>query len=271
MKMRLIAAVVLLPLLLIVLLVLPKIFTVILMGALSAIASFELLRGTGLVPELRLNIYTAIMAFLVSMWGYFDMNYPAALLGVVAFTGLLFSELLISHAKLEFRKITVCLAGGLLIPFLLSSIARIRMSYSGAFFVLLPFLIAFMSDSGAYFAGRFLGKHKLAPSISPTKTVEGVIGGVVSAVIGMQIFCVILDLGFHFEVSYLNALAYGIFGSLVGVFGDLSFSAIKRQVGIKDYGNLIPGHGGIMDRFDSMLFVAPVTEALLLLLPVAVR
>ena len=199
------------------------------------------------------------------------MSYPAALLGVVTFTGLLFSELLISHAKLDFRKIAVCLAGGLLVPFLLSSISRIRVGYSGVFFVLLPFLIAFMSDSGAYFAGRYLGKHKLAPTISPNKTVEGVIGGVVSAVIGMQIFCVILDLGFHFEVSYLNALAYGIFGSLVGVFGDLSFSAIKRQVGIKDYGNLIPGHGGIMDRFDSMLFVAPVTEALLLLLPVAVR
>ena len=87
----------------------------------------------------------------------------------------------------------------------------------------------------------------------------------------MLLFCVILDLAFGFTVSYLNALAYGIFGSLAAVFGDLIFSAIKRQTGIKDYGNLIPGHGGILDRFDSMTMVAPVTEALLLLLPVAVK
>ena len=87
----------------------------------------------------------------------------------------------------------------------------------------------------------------------------------------MQLFCLILDLAFGFRVSYLNALAYGIFGSLSAVFGDLVFSVIKRQTGIKDYGNIIPGHGGVLDRFDSMVMVAPITEVLLLLLPVAVR
>ena len=116
-----------------------------------------------------------------------------------------------------------------------------------------------------------MGKHKLAPAISPKKTVEGAIGGVLAAVVGMLLFTWILDLAFGFRVHYGYALIYGIVGSLMSVFGDLCFSVIKRQTGIKDYGNLIPGHGGVLDRFDSMLIVAPVTEALLILIPLAVK
>lgn len=271
MKLRLIAAASLIPLLLVILLVLPEVCTAILISVMCALASYELLFRTGLVKEIRLVIYTALMALLVALWCYFGMEYTAALLGVLVFTCILFAEELKAHAKLEFGKIAICLAGGLLIPFLLSALVRIRISYNGIFYVLTPFILAFMSDSGAYFAGRFFGRHKLAPVISPKKTVEGVVGGVLGAIVGMLLFCVILDLGFKFDVSYLNAVAYGVLGSLAAVFGDLAFSCIKRQTGIKDYGNLIPGHGGVLDRFDSMTVVAPLTEALLLLLPFATR
>ena len=271
MKIRIIAAAGLLPLLLIVLLALPAVFTAVLVGLMCALAAYELLWNTGLVKEIRLVIYTAAMAFLVCVWSYCGSNYAAALLGVIAFTALLFGEIMISHCQLSFQKVSVCLAGGLLIPFLLSALVRIRAGYYGPFHVLIPFLLAFVSDSGAYFAGRYLGKHKLAPVISPNKTVEGVVGGVIAAMVGMLILCLILDIAFGFTVSYLNALAYGVVGALAGVFGDLSYSAIKRQTGLKDYGNLIPGHGGILDRFDSMTIIAPLTEALLILLPVAVR
>jgi phosphatidate cytidylyltransferase len=271
MKVRIIAAVALLPLLLVVLIALPAVFTAILVGLLCAVAAYELLMKTGLVKEKRLVAYTAVMAFLVSVWSYFSASYAAALLGVIGFTTLLFAELMFSHTKPTFENIAVCFAAGLLVPFLLSALVRLRSGYNGAFYVLIPFLLAFTSDSGAYFAGSFLGKHKLAPLISPKKTIEGVIGGVVAAMVGMLLYCCILDVGFGFNVRYLNALAYGVIGALVGVFGDLCFSAIKRQVGIKDYGNLIPGHGGVLDRFDSMTLIAPITEALLILLPVAVR
>lgn len=271
MKMRIIAAAVLLPLLLIVLIALPAIFTGILGGLLCALAAYEFLWMTGLVKEVRMVIYTAVMAFLVAMWSYFECVYAVALLGVVVFTAVLFAELMFSRAKPSFEKMAVCLAGGLLIPFLLSSLVRLRAGYNGAFYVLIPFLIAFVSDSGAYFAGYFFGKHKLAPQISPKKTVEGVVGGVVATILGMLLYCLILEVAFDFTVSYLNCLAYAVIGSLAGVFGDLCYSAVKRQVGIKDYGNLIPGHGGILDRFDSMTMVAPITEVLLILLPVAVR
>ena len=158
-----------------------------------------------------------------------------------------------------------------MLPMLLASLVRIHGLGYGRFYILLPFLIAFTADSGAYFAGRYLGKHKLSPVISPNKTVEGVVGGVVAAVIGMLIYCVVLDLAFGFEANYMYAVSYGVVGSLAAVFGDLSFSAIKRQAGIKDYGNLIPGHGGILDRFDSTMIVAPLTEVLLTFLPVVMK
>ena len=136
--------------------------------------------------------------------------------------------------------------------------------------VLIPFIVAFSSDAGAYFAGRFFGQHKLAPVISQHKTVEGAIGGMLCAVVVMLIYCAVLQFGFGFQVKYAFAIIYGLLGSAVGVFGDLCFSVVKRQTGIKDYGNLIPGHGGVLDRFDSMMMVGPLMEALLILIPLAV-
>ena len=271
MKTRVIAAVALLPPLLVIVLVLPTIWTAVLFGAASAVAAYELLWGTGLVKNIRLIVYTAVMAFLVSIWSGLGMNYAAALIGVLLFAAVLYAEELASKATLQYQKLTVCIAGGLLIPFMLTALVRIHSGDSGRFFILIPFVLAFLSDTGAYFAGCAFGKHKLAPVISPKKTVEGLVGGVLGAIVGMLIYSAVLDLCFGFTVNYLYATLYGLAGSLAAVFGDLSFSAIKRQTGIKDYGNLIPCHGGILDRFDSMTVVAPLAEALLIMLPVAVK
>ena len=271
MKIRMIAAFSLLPLLLVVLLALPPVWTMVLVGLMAAVAAYELLWGTGLVKHIRLVAYTAVMGFLVSAWSFWGMGYVWFLLGILLFSVILFAEVLVSHGKLPFAQIAVCIVGGLLIPYLLTSLVRIRCVEQGRALVLIPFVVAFLSDSGAYFAGRFFGKNKLAPVISPNKTVEGMIGGVLTGIIGMVIFCLVLQLGFDFQINYAYAVAYGLTGSLAGVFGDLAFSAIKRQTGIKDYGNLIPGHGGVLDRFDSMVIVAPLVEALLILMPVAVK
>ena len=120
----------------------------------------------------------------------------------------------------------------------------------------------------AYFVGIRFGKHKLAPVVSPNKTIEGALGGIVTAMAGMVIYALVLDLlPVGIQVNYALALLYGLAGSLAGIFGDLCFSVIKRQTGIKDYGDLIPGHGGILDRFDSLVTVAPLMEALLLIAP----
>lgn len=269
MKTRVIAAVVLLPLLLVVLMALPPIFTAILLAAMSAVAAYELLWGTGLVKHPRLVAYALIEAAFIGIWCGLGCPYAWGLLGVLVFVLALFAEMLAANTKLSFDKIMICMAGGLLVPYLLCSIMRIRSMELGSALVLLPFLLAFVSDSGAYFAGIFLGKHKLAPIISPKKTVEGMFGGIAAAILGMMIYGLVLWLCLGYRVNFLYGVLYGVVGSVASVLGDLTFSVIKRQTGIKDYGNLIPGHGGILDRFDSMTVVGPVTEVILLLLPFA--
>ena len=128
-----------------------------------------------------------------------------------------------------------------------------------------------MSDTGAYFVGSFFGRHKLCPNISPKKSVEGAVGGVLGAVLGGVIYALIMTYCFDFSVNWLSLAVVCVVGSVSGQFGDLIFSYIKREAGIKDYGHLLPGHGGVLDRFDSIFLTTPVTAALLLLLPALLR
>lgn len=271
MKVRIISAAVLIPVLLLLLMAAPTIVTAIVWGLLLAVSVYELLYTTGLVREPRLVVEAAVMAFAVVIWSHFDAIHAYGLLGLMLFCGVLFVEMMISHIKITFDKLCLCVMAGFVIPFLLGSLIRILiMSRIGRYMVLIPFIVAFGSDAGAYFAGRFFGQHKLAPVISQHKTIEGVVGGVASSMVLMLVYCLILQLAFGFEVHYGYAIIYGLLGALVGVFGDLCFSVVKRQTGIKDYGNLIPGHGGVLDRFDSMMMVGPLMEALLILIPLAV-
>lgn len=270
MKTRILASVVLLPLLLLIVLAAPKICTAILFGLMAAIAAYELLNGTGLVKHLRLCVYSMVSAFWCVLWCGLHIGYQWLLLGILLFWVALFGEMMVSDMKLGFDKAACCLGAGVFLPLFLGSLVRIHGGEQGRFFILVPFVMAFLSDTGAYFAGLKFGKHKLAPTISPKKTVEGVVGGVVGAIVGMLLYCLVLSLFFKMQMNYLAAVAYGALGSVAAVFGDLCFSVIKRQTGIKDYGNLIPGHGGILDRFDSMMVVGPFAELLLLLLPLTV-
>ena len=269
MKSRIIAAAVLLPLLLLIVLVAPKAVAGVVFGILLAIGAYEMVFRTRLVKEPRLVIYACLMAFSVSIWSCFSGINAHLMIALLIFMVLLFSEMMMDHVKVRFESLAVTIAGGFLVPFLLSSIIRILALSLGRYLVLIPFVIAFISDAGAYFVGKKFGKHKLSPVVSPNKTLEGSIGGILAAVLGMIIYAIILHV-LKFRVNYLIAILYGILGSVAGSFGDLCFSVIKRQTGLKDYGTLIPGHGGFLDRFDSMVFVAPLIEALLVILPVAV-
>ena len=120
-------------------------------------------------------------------------------------------------------------------------------------FIWIVIIAAFGSDIFAYFTGYFLGKHKMAPNLSPKKTIEGAVGGLV----GSSLLAWIFGLLFMKDMAIV-CLLLGLFGGAAGMAGDLTASMFKRKMGIKDYGKLIPGHGGIMDRFDSVIFVAPV-------------
>ena len=271
MKTRILAAVAMLIPLLIVVIVLPKIWAAVICGAVAAIAAWELLVPTGFVTNTRLVAYACVSAFLMSLWSFLGAQQAWLTLLVVAVFAAYFGEMMASHVHLTFDKTAMCLVAALVMPYLLTSLVRIFGLRLGRHYVIIPCIMAFLPDSGAYFAGKYFGKHKLAPVISPKKTIEGVIGGAAAGILGMVVYAVILDLGFRMEVNYLYAIVYGIAAAGGSVFGDLCFSVIKRQTGIKDYGNLIPGHGGVLDRLDSMMVVGPLAEALLLLLPLAVK
>lgn len=138
--------------------------------------------------------------------------------------------------------------------------------YDAVYFILLILCFAWGGDTAAYFAGRAFGKHKLAPVVSPHKTVEGAVGGVAGSIVaGVLLTAAYTMLSGRFHVisiqvqpkHYLVLLVMGAIASVLGILGDLFASAVKRQAGIKDYGTIFPGHGGILDRFDSVMFIAP--------------
>lgn len=272
MKTRIISAAVLLVAAAIVIYALPSVITAVIVGLALAVAAYELLYQTGLVRHPRLVIYSAVAAFSIAIWTWSGREHVWGMVLVMAFFAACFAEMMADHIRVTFDKVGMCFGAGLVIPFLLCSVLRIlAISRLGKYFIIIPVLMACVPDSGAYFVGRKFGKHKLAPVLSPKKTVEGVIGGVAACVVGMVLYGLLLWLGFGLKVNFGYAVFYGLAGGVASVFGDLCFSVIKRQTGIKDYGSLIPGHGGILDRFDSMVVVAPLAEALLLLIPMAVK
>ncbi|SKA87040.1 phosphatidate cytidylyltransferase [Caloramator quimbayensis] len=126
----------------------------------------------------------------------------------------------------------------------------------GSYLIWIVFIIAWSCDTAAYYSGRFFGKRKLCPSVSPKKTVEGSIGGIIGSVIGIIIWALISKS--VITINWSSLILLGIIGGIVSQLGDLSASLIKRYVGIKDYGNIMPGHGGLLDRFDSILFTVPI-------------
>lgn len=133
----------------------------------------------------------------------------------------------------------------------------LRFDY-GRYAVLPVFIFSWITDTGAYFVGNFFGKHKMAPNLSPKKTVEGAIGGIITTVIGAGIYLLVLKYAYSFELpnNVLFLVSAGA-GAVLSELGDLSASALKRRCNVKDFGKIFPGHGGFLDRFDSVVFISP--------------
>ena len=157
---------------------------------------------------------------------------------------------------------------GLIIPGGMAALVLLRLAPHGRFAVLLPIIIAYAGDGGALFAGMLFGKHKLAPRTSPKKTIEGGIGGLVVAVGLSLLYGILLRFAFSVNVNFLMLAVTALVTGFASPLGDLAFSLIKREFGVKDYGKLLPGHGGALDRFDSTVFSAPVVYLLLTALKV---
>ena len=150
-------------------------------------------------------------------------------------------------------------------------IILIRQHEHGKILIWMLFISAWSTDTFAYFAGKALGKHKLCPAISPKKTVEGSVGGIVGCIAIILIYSYACAAYTGYSLNCLNAVLFACAASVVSQFGDLAASCIKREHGAKDYGNLIPGHGGILDRFDSTLLIAPLSYYMFIYLPVFVK
>lgn len=163
----------------------------------------------------------------------------------------------IINLKYSFMDVAVTFLGFIYVVVLFSFIPLVNAKTGGKYLVWLIFIGSWVADSAAYYAGKYLGKRKLCPEVSPKKTVEGLIGGILGATVGCGIFGMIIGANIP-EVALIHYFLIGAICGIMGTFGDLVASSIKRYVGLKDYSNLIPGHGGVLDRFDSILFNAVV-------------
>ena len=172
-----------------------------------------------------------------------------------------FLVIIVRHEQISYSDLAYALVGTMIITFGTASIAYIcATGLSLSFFFVLIFAIPWMSDSGAFFAGNLFGKHKLCPKISPKKTVEGAIGGMAVCILSA------VAMGFIFQylitpnlkIHFIPLIIVGAFDAVLSIVGDLSFSLIKRSINIKDYGNIFPGHGGMLDRLDSIIFTVPM-------------
>lgn len=177
----------------------------------------------------------------------------------IGFLILIMAVYVFTYPKFRSEHVTLAFFGLFYVAFMLSYVYQIRMLEQGAFLVWLVFLCSWGCDTCAYCVGVTMGKHKMAPVLSPKKSVEGGIGGVVGAALLGAIYAVAIN---RFAPSAnADALQYALIcgvGGMISQVGDLAASAIKRNHDIKDYGKLIPGHGGILDRFDSVIITAPI-------------
>lgn len=268
---RVLVAVIFLPLIFVIFYLLPPIFLPITVGVLAMIAVHEVLWSTGFVKNARISGYSIVMAGLIPFWVYFGEAMLLALCGLLVYVVLLFAEAISSHYSVTMEKMGGSFFFAVVIPYFLSSFIRLKSLPLGDFIILIPLVCSFTSDAFALFAGMAFGKHKLAPELSPKKTVEGAVGGFVACVVCTVIYGLILQKSFGMSISYPLLVLYGMLGSPISQLGDLSFSYIKRQYGIKDFGNIFPGHGGVLDRFDSVIFCAPLIELLLRTVPAVWR
>lgn len=226
-------------------------------AALSVQAIYEFYRATKLKNNKAVYYISCTVAVLLSVITIPHFENIVVLFFIAAIS--LFIYLMLNIGKLREIKpwMAVCIAAMIIVFF--KCMSGIRAMDKGVYLLGMTVLVPVITDIFAYFIGRCCGKHKLAPVISPKKTIEGSIGGTVYAVAILMVVAFILNATHVLQVSYGMMILYLILASIVGQFGDLALSSVKRIVGIKDYGNLLPGHGGILDRFDSLLFVLPFT------------
>lgn len=243
------------------------------LALIAAMCVYEGLNARKLAKILEISIPCILFSFAFCM--VYTLNlYPIA---VFLFFLAMFVAMIFNHNKLTFNEfayaivITIlCTLGFWSVEFMFD---RAQTTMTGLFYVVTALTTPWLADGAAYFGGSLMGKRKLCPNISPKKTVEGAICGVVfGAVLSLLIGVVFTQFFFknNENINYVILGIYGLLGAVISIVGDLSFSLIKRSAGIKDFGKILPGHGGILDRFDSVIFSAPLLLIFDLFLPIVI-
>lgn len=230
--------------------------------AVSLIGMFELYKVYSM-EKTGAAIISYLTAVAIYVFILFDMT-DYRILVVLGQVLILMVWYVIRYPKYDFKQIAIAFIGVFYVAIMISYIYHLRCLEGGAYSVWLIFISSWGSDTCAYLTGMSIGKHKLAPVLSPKKSVEGCIGGVIGAALIGFIYALIFQS--KIPGSFNPIIVYPIVGgvcSVISQIGDLAASGIKRQNNIKDYGTLIPGHGGILDRFDSVIYTAPLCYALL--------
>lgn len=284
MKQRVITAVVLLALLAVVVWQINTPVLVLVIAFLAAVAANEIMRCAK-VENTFIRVvatgYAACVPFFASakaltpwvseaVWGKVIGAVPGVVY-LIALVLVLLLAMLKGYAYTTFEDVAVSVFAGALVPFGFSVFIRLRDMFQieqfGIYLIFYGLICALATDSGAQLVGMAFGKHKMSPNISPKKTVEGAIGGLIFSLIlnavAMILYNRLADFKMdEFAVTVLLAACLPV--SFLGMMGDLSASVLKRNFGVKDFGKIFPGHGGVMDRFDSSMFTLPVTYALAL-------
>jgi len=260
---RILVAVIGVPVLVWVVLFAPSIVMALVLCALAGIGAWELQKcvngGTRSGRE-SLGVLLSVWA----VWVYYKHPERIAVLFTVAAI-LIFAVAVFEGGTIKFHEIAAVLMGGVFISYSFAAFLRMEAMGVHRAYLLLPFILSFACDTFAYFTGLTLGKHKLAPRVSPKKTIEGSVGGIVGNLVCGLLFAYVMDRWFQAGIGYWQMAVLALLCGIVAQIGDLSFSLIKREFGIKDYGRLFLEHGGVLDRFDSVLFVTPVIEAVLMI------
>lgn len=235
------------------------------LALLSGVGAYELMNCVGAMRACKpLCWLTVACAMLAAAAPWAAPGWLLPLLIVYCLSA--FAVAVWGAGRVKFAHLMAGLFAALVISYAFASFLRLRALEMHRAFLLLPLLFSFASDSGAFFAGRALGKRKLAPRVSPHKTVEGALGGLLTNAAAGVLFALVMNRAAGCRISYAGIALAGLVCSVVAQLGDLSFSLIKREFGVKDYGRIFLEHGGVLDRFDSVIFVAPVLSVVLPLL-----
>lgn len=292
MKQRVITALVLLAVLAV---VVWRIYTplfIIVIAFLSAVAANEIMKCAKVSNKFLVGFATAVAALIPfasvesimqplitsEVWGNIIRFIPP-LAGVVFIIIVFFLAMIADYAHTKFEDVAVCIVAGIVVPYGFAMFGLLRDHYGfhsqlGVYMIFYALICALGTDTGAQLGGMAFGKHKMAPNISPKKTVEGAVSGVIVSFM-LNVAAILLYNHFAYlplERSLVTALLIACpFISFLSMMGDLSASVLKRNFDVKDFGKIFPGHGGVMDRFDSSLFSIPLTYCLVSIMDAVVR